>query len=370
MLRCLFLSLLLIIGCGTDEHIFVGPCTPSEEKAGYCTREPEDAGAPDASDAGTGGAGGGEQSSLCPGPCVPPAPLGWFGPALFWFGPADRVPDCPESAPHVGYEGFADLAPLPATCAACLCDPPAEASCALPLIWSASTAMCPGDVPGAIATSFAAPDGWDGACTAENAVAAGATCDGQPCVQSLSIEAPVVATSACTPRRDQPVPIPDVQPWGTRAKACLGGAFTTCDATDLCMPAPPEPGQPSPDGFATCIYSPDDHPCPNDYTEKHVFYEGLDDTRDCTPCGCGDATGASCTVMASIYSDDACRVPLASNPVSSTVAFCGVMPPGVGLGSKAAVITDVEPGTCAPSGGEPVGDVEPSEPSTVCCVGV
>ncbi|WP_437298200.1 hypothetical protein [Sorangium sp. So ce426] len=43
-------------------------------------------------------------------------------------------------------------------------------------------------------------------------------------------------------------------------------------------------------------------------------------------------------------------------------------PPGVGLGSKSAAVVAVEPGACAPQGGEPVGELQPAEPSTFCCI--
>ncbi|MGK4003271.1 hypothetical protein WMF31_11650 [Sorangium sp. So ce1036] len=45
----------------------------------------------------------------------------------------------------------------------------------------------------------------------------------------------------------------------------------------------------------------------------------------------------------------------------------GVPPPGVALGSKSAGVVAVDPGGCAPSGGEPIGELLPAEPSTFCC---
>ncbi|WP_438035187.1 hypothetical protein [Sorangium sp. So ce204] len=50
------------------------------------------------------------------------------------------------------------------------------------------------------------------------------------------------------------------------------------------------------------------------------------------------------------------------------IAFCGATPPGVGLGSKSVAVVAVEPGACAPQGGEPVGELQPTEPSTFCCI--
>ncbi|WP_437663862.1 hypothetical protein [Sorangium sp. So ce1182] len=99
-----------------------------------------------------------------------------------------------------------------------------------------------------------------------------------------------------------------------------------------------------------------------------MFHGSAEDTRSCSPCGCGEPEGASCTIMASVYSDGACAEQVASTLVSSRAPFCGVTPPGVALGSKSAEVVAVEPGACAPSGGEAIGQVLPAEPSTFCCL--
>ncbi|AGP37132.1 hypothetical protein SCE1572_23195 [Sorangium cellulosum So0157-2] len=424
---------LVLPGCAGDPTVY-GPCQPSEYGSPACPY-PE-AGTGDAGDGGDGGGGsggggtggggtGGGEESACAGDCIPPAPLGWFGPALLWYGPPDQAPGCPAEAPNPGYKGFADLAPAPFACAACLCDPPASASCELPLGWSAHTAAayqapgCPAEAPnpgykgfadlapapfacaaclcdppasascelplgwsahtaaactaggpGSVETAFAAPDGWDGACTAASAIPAGQDCGGQPCVQSLSVEAPaVLVTAACTPRVDEPPPPAREDPWQTRALACLPGAYTECpDDRSTCMPSPGEPGAPPPGGFLTCIFHEGDVTCESPYLDRHVFYGGAEDTRGCSACGCGAPEGASCTIMASVYSDGACAETLVSAVVSSTTPFCGVTPPGVALGSKSAEVVAVDPGACAPSGGEPTGELLPAEPSTFCCL--
>ncbi|WP_437300552.1 hypothetical protein [Sorangium sp. So ce426] len=370
----LLVGSLFLPGCSGEDPTVYGPCQPQEYGLPGCPW-PEEGGGGAGGEGGGGGGGsggtGGGDETACAGDCVPPAPLGWFGPALLWFGPRDQVPDCPAAAPNIGYEGFADLAPAPLACAACLCDPPdaATASCQLPLGWSVhASSTCPGD-PGGVTTPFAAPDGWDGACTAANAIPAGQDCGGRPCVQSVSIEAPIVtATGACTPRVDEPPPPALLDPWQTRALACVPGAYTECVGDrSTCMPSPDQPGVPPPGGFLTCIFHEGDVTCAEPYLVRHVFYGGAEDTRGCSECGCGELEGASCTVMASVYSDGACGEALASIVVSSTTPFCGVTPPGVALGSKSAEVVAVDPGGCAPSGGEPTGELMPAEPSTFCC---
>ncbi|WP_437986927.1 hypothetical protein [Sorangium sp. So ce117] len=372
-MRTLFLLLvgsLFLPGCPEEDPTIIGPCQPQEYGNPGCPWPEEGGGGAGGEGGGGGGGAGGGDETACAGDCVPPAPLGWFGPALLWFGPRDQVPDCPAAAPNIGYEGFADLAPTPLACAACLCDPPdaATASCQLPLGWSTHASACPGD-PGGVTTPFAAPDGWDGACTAVNAIPAGQDCGGKPCVQSVSIEAPIVtATGACTPRVDEPPPPALLDPWQTRALACVPGAYTEClGDRSTCMPSPDQPGVPPPGGFLTCIFHEGDVTCEEPYLDRHVFYGGAEDTRGCSECGCGELEGASCTVMASVYSDGACGEALASIIVSSTTPFCGVTPPGVALGSKSAEVVAVDPGGCAPSGGEPTGELLPAEPSTFCC---
>ncbi|WP_437550944.1 hypothetical protein WME97_08290 [Sorangium sp. So ce367] len=372
----LLVGSLFLPGCPGDPTV-IGPCQPQEYGNPGCPW-PEEGGGGVGGEGGGGGAGGsggtgGGDETACAGDCVPPAPLGWFGPALLWFGPRDQVPACPAAAPNVGYEGFADLAPAPLACASCLCDPPeaATASCQLPLDWSAHTSTtCSGD-PGRVETTFAAPGGWDGACTAENAIPAGQDCGGQPCVKSISIDAPAVlvtATAACTPRVDEPPPPALLDPWLTRALACVPGAYTEClGDRSTCMPSPEQPGVPPPGGFLTCIFHEGDVRCEEPYLDRHVFYGGAEDGRGCSECGCGELEGASCTIMASVYSDGACGEQVASTLVSSMAPFCGVTPPGIALGSKSAEVVAVDPGGCAPSGGEPLGELLPAEPSTFCC---
>ncbi|MDC0682633.1 hypothetical protein [Sorangium atrum] len=365
-------GVLLTASCTQAPIVIEGPCS-DEERVHYpewCEKYGGDGGqggggggdgGGQGGSGGQGGAGGEAHSALCSGQCVSPAPLGWSGPALLWFGPPEATPECPADAPTIGYEGFADLQQVPKTCPTCACDPP-EVSCSLPTAWAASSSSCPGDEPDAVATPFAAPDAWDGACTADGAIPADQDCNGEPCVQSLTIAAPSVTAGACTPRIEAPQPIPqNALWWATRATACVAGAHTACADATTCAPA-------APPAFLTCIYHEGDAACPEGYPQRHVFYKDVLDGRDCTPCSCGEPTGASCTIMASVYRDAACTDLVASTLVDSSVPFCGVTPPGLGLGSKSAAVVEVEPGACAPQGGEPVGELQPAEPSTFCCI--
>jgi hypothetical protein len=315
---------------------------------------------------GSEGGAGGSMSAVCGGQCVPKEPVGWFPPALLWFGPADQVPDCPASAPRVGFEGRAELSVDAFQCDSCACDPP-EVSCELPVDWSAADALCPAG-PEAQRTSFAAPGGWDGACTTENTIPAGQACPGGPCTQSLDIPAPRVLSGPCAPRTVALPGTPQDEPsWKTAARACVGTASPQCtDPALTCVPAPPEveaPLQP----FLTCIFRDGEQECPEGYPDQHVFYTGLDDTRGCTPCSCGEPAGASCTVLASAFSDAACSTLVVAALVRSDNPSCQGIVEGTALGSKSATVVNTVPGTCVPAGGEAIGGVAPTGAGTFCC---
>ncbi|MGK4003387.1 hypothetical protein WMF31_12230 [Sorangium sp. So ce1036] len=42
--------------------------------------------------------------------------------------------------------------------------------------------------------------------------------------------------------------------------------------------------------------------------------------------------------------------------------------PRRGPNGKSAAVVAVQPGACAPQGGEPAGELQPAEPSTFCCI--
>ncbi|AUX38018.1 MULTISPECIES: hypothetical protein [Sorangium] len=347
-------------------------------------------GGDDCDDAGTGaggaGTGGGEEegggdgigggmSSLCVGQCVPREPPGWFEPLLLWMGPPDRAPDCPATAPVPGFELHADLVVEPYRCAACACDPP-DASCEVPAPWSAvDSSTCPAG-PGAQRTPFAAPEAWDGTCTTANAIPAGQACAGGPCAQSLDIPAPRVRAGACAP---SVVEEPGEEPgepqggfrWATLARACAGVTPPApCGGPGTrCSPAPPEGDAAPPGGFLTCIlHHEGEHECPPTYPSRRVVYEGAEDSRGCTACTCGEPSGGACSVWVSAFSDAACSDGVVSVLMSSEASFCGAIAPGTALGSKSAAVVDLEPGSCTPGGGEPIGDVAPRGAVTFCCL--
>jgi hypothetical protein len=140
----------------------------------------------------------------------------------------------------------------------------------------------------------------------------------------------------------------------------------TCADLGVCSPAATPP-----DGFRVCIAREGDADCPivSPYSEKHVFYKGIDDTRDCTACTCGAPAGGSCSALVTIYTDAACSAQTGSAMATNAATSpCVDVPAGSAIGSKAMGPITYMPGACAAIGGEPVGDAVPRDPVTVCCL--
>ncbi|WP_437478909.1 hypothetical protein WME75_31365 [Sorangium sp. So ce1014] len=302
---------------------------------------------------------------------MPREPLGWSEPVLLWIGPPDQAPDCPAAAPSIGYEGHADFtAPPPRACPACLCDAP-DASCELPAGWRAHASF-PCGRPGAAETSFAAPDGWDGACTSTNVIGAGQVCDGALCAQSLEIPPPRVLPGSCAARSAEAPEEPgEPEPGGSfalLARACTGTVVAPCaDPGMTCTPSPPTGEGAPPEGFLTCIHHEEEQDCPATYPDRHVFHAGVEDTRGCAPCGCSEPIGGTCSILASAFSTEACSQLVVSVVVSSEAPICVGIVPGTALGSKSASVVQRDPGACQPTGGEPTGGVALLGAATFCC---
>ena len=133
----------------------------------------------------------------------------------------------------------------------------------------------------------------------------------------------------------------------------------------LCVPS----DDPIEEGFSLCLYREGERDCPPAWSIRHVFYENFDDSAACTPCTCSDPMGGVCSGLISVYQDGGCSTPLVSYFTTSddSAATCTGVLPGAALGSKEVTDVSYQPGSCAPSGGDPVGDPIPLQPSTFCC---
>ena len=114
--------------------------------------------------------------------------------------------------------------------------------------------------------------------------------------------------------------------------------------------------------------------CPANYSaERFVMYDDAKviDNRECSECTCSAPVGGACVGTVRLYDDAACGAEFAKQPIASYGKQCtNIYPAGRAIGSKA--ITDVAyvPGTCAPSGGEPIGEAHPdsADAVTFCCL--
>jgi hypothetical protein len=282
---------------------------------------------------------------------------GWESPSWVWIGPEDQAPECPQGPTSVSYEGRADLV-APSVCEACTCDPP-TGSCALPTKLTASAAEC--YAPGA-STSFDAPIPWDGSCDGATQVPGGAA-------HSLTIDPIAMTENGCASGSPVAAKIVSLR-WDTFARACDVALPTGTIDRSVCLPA-----DPIAPGFKSCIFSDSEEECPNErvgnvFTEKHVFYHGVQDDRQCSTCTCGAPTGSACAATILIYGNDlTCNGPtFAQIPISSTKPAClDITLPGQALGSKSAEAVTYLPGTCPPEGGVANGTAIPTIPMTLCC---
>jgi hypothetical protein len=368
---------LVSAGCGANGVIFYDCDHPIEHRLshdgqhdacchvdpcpGHCLNEPcPDGGADDAGTDATITDGG---TNSCSGSCVPLPPAGaWEGPFLLSLSSEGTAPACPAEAPVVAYQGHDGLNVPPAACGTCSCSSP-SGSCAPPLSLFASSKPC-SDSSG-MTTLFDGPPAWDGSCTANDCITPALTCAHPMSTQSLTAEPLVMTEQGCTPSiavaQDASPPT-----WTTEVLACRGMptlGLLCSDPGQTCVPsaAPPD--------FAMCLYHEADVSCPDSYPVKHLVFADFSDQRACSDCACNAPTGSTCTATLNVFKDDACSVPLLSDPVSSSASSCfDVAPAGLPLGSKTLTALAYQAGTCTPSGGEASGTVEATGPSTFCCL--
>lgn len=309
-------------------------------------------GAVDCADTDCGGAGFA---------CVPGIPLGWEGYQSLYFGAFGDAPSsCPSQFPTaIPYVGTNMLTADPAACTACTCQAPADEVCNLPDVISVIEKNCVNAAMSTMPTDLSVPAAWDGSCEATGSAPGGQFCGGSSCNLAVKSAAPTLTAGTCTPGGGVATK-PDLV-WGIKGVACgdapQGGG---CEAGQACQPAPSAPFLPG-----LCIYKAGENDCPGaPFTEQHILYEGVDDTRDCAMCTCGGSQGGSCSANITVYSDPACSSSLATFQAGACAALS--MNPGV-VGRKADNIL-ITPGSCPAAGGEATGGATPSKPTTFCCI--
>ncbi len=284
---------------------------------------------------------------------------GWESPSWLWIGAEGQAPECPHGPASIAYEGRADLV-APTACESCNCEPP-KGSCALPSALTASDAAC--GTMGAIA-SFDAPALWNGLCDNTTHVPQGKA-------NSLTVGKLIMTENGCESGPTVPAKVLSLH-WDTFARACDMQWISGPLQRSICLP-----DEPLPPGFSLCIFQNGENDCPNDepgnvFTERHVFYKGVEDDRQCSTCTCGAPVGSACTAALSVYknADATCTGPtvVSGLTISSVKTTCvDIQLPGQALGSKAAGATTYLPGTCPAMGGDASGSAVKTKPATLCC---
>jgi hypothetical protein len=307
------------------------------------------------SGSGGAGAGGGGAADECTGECLPLAPADWTDfPVLMWVGDEEDSPEaCPPAAPSFFFRGHEYLN-VTSVCDVCTCSDPV---CVLPAALTANDApMC----QGGMLPPWDAPPGWDGSCISPGPL---------PSDKLASVTIAPTGVSACK-SGTQPVPAKLTPPsWAGYGYSCKGVSYGRCkDPGTYCVPGPVPLPLP---GFQECIkYTREDienASCPAAYPTQHVFYQGYEDTRSCTPCECAPPAKSKCSALVSTYEEAACTMLTGSSLLNLAGAQCHDTPPGKGLKSMSAVMVDDEPGQCEPSGGVLMGTVTPKYAHVFCC---
>jgi hypothetical protein len=297
-------------------------------------------------------------------------------PVSLWLGPKAAMPKCCPGAkgcdtagavPTMKYRLFKDLVAPPAECEPCECEP-SEGTCTeLPQTIEIRAGTC--GQSGVSSLPFNGPAGWDGMCSADGALPAGAMCDGVPCAQS--VWAPPLAgptKEACIPKKAAPSAVVEPADWVMGGLACQGKPRDEiCPYTDETCYEDPGPG------WLQCVYHDGiyDH-CPDNFwPDPIVMYpEDVVDDRGCEACSCGEPAGSGCFGAIRVYNDGACSSQFTDVTVSSFGDGCeNVQPPGHILGAKSIENLGYMPGTCAASGGHPTGGVTEhvTKAVTFCC---
>ena len=280
------------------------------------------------------------------GLCAPPTPASWEGPLILYEGPISGPP--PPSCSS-GYTPscsnctlFADPSSAPAPCTACSCNTSAV-QCA---VWLVAGSFCNGEsLEGG--TPF---------------VDAGCYPTSQYLQQQQVGGTYAAPLGSCTPQRDEGGP-PGPE-FDTAVTACLSASAPvqgSCVTGATCLPGPPAPFPPR-----FCVSQAGNTPCPagSPYTVSYVVYSGADDSRKCADCTCGppDAgdpeAGGGCMGDIAFCYDDACAP---QNCSSFDKCDMGTLPSFLVEGDMTFR------GGCDPSGGQAIGAVNPTGPTTYCC---
>jgi hypothetical protein len=354
-------------GCGYCLDDGTGSNVPSSSTGSSSTGTSGTGGSGTGSSSSSSSTGtGGSKGAACDGICAPKPPPGWSRPFLLWTGAPGSAPPCPASAPHtILMNGYADLVAPPATCSACTCSTP-SGTCGAPDNVAVSSGACPYDPATDTRTPLHIPTAGSEACTPTTKLPPTASCNGKPCAHSVTVGPLPLNEGACAPNKLTQNDVPPAV-WSLEAQGCASDE-APCDACSApgttCVPPQEER-----DGRALCAFTFGDEACFTPWEDKRLFYRSVVDSRSCSPCGCGAATGSRCEGRLTLFQDGACKAPLVTTAMTSAEqpacrTFDKASP---AIGSMKLSTASYIPGACPATGGAPVGIAKGAAPVTVCC---
>jgi hypothetical protein len=274
--------------------------------------------------------------------CAPKAPTGWTGPTLRYVG--DDPPDCSGTYPDEVAQGGTVAAAGDADCSTCSCATPTIACASVLDFQSGADAACGGVSCTASVTTT---------CSELSCPYLGAT-------SGYIASAKPSGLAECSPSEQTPS-VDDAAEWSDRMIACAPDTSLRqggCAEGEVCAPKTPFDGE-------ICIVKKGDHTCPaGQYSNRHVYFTRIEDTRSCSDCACGH----DCTYKWQIFAaaDTTCTgTPVAPTELTAENQCIAVTPAAGKLPVRAQVTGT---GACTPSGGEPTGSVSGANAITVCCV--
>ncbi len=306
--------------------------------------------------------------------CADAIPVGWggFGYVALFRGSPLADPACPEGALLAVHSGNDNLQNATAQCSACDCDDPVWGGCELTDFNPVGAVGLQGLRARDLACGLSAmnfddltvPAAWDGSCNGPDFAPGGGTCPGTSCNQAVEAQVAKPTSGTCGALGGEPSG--GDPSWGEGVKACKAATgLQGCSGGQVCVPRPPAPFEPR-----SCIAKAGDNACPaGAFSLKSVSYGDYQDTRDCSECSCNAATGGTCKLTISLFSDvplNTCNIPLAM--VES--GACVNLPSNPRVSSRTSAVTQAPAGgSCSVSGGGVAsGGVTPIDPTTFCCL--
>jgi hypothetical protein len=150
--------------------------------------------------------------------------------------------------------------------------------------------------------------------------------------------------------------------WTNQSRFCGAQRGAGCPLGQVCLPRPP----PTAPGPRICTIIPGNVMCPVGTVRSATdWFTDFNDTRSCTPCACGAATGASCLgIRAQLGPQGLCEVPgsvtVGQGPPTCFSVDRNQTNPGVRLVGQPTAAT------CAPRT-DTSGTVQAAGPQTICC---